>query len=78
MFYHFNLKSKRSRGRRCHRDACGSNRLSQEQVTHIVHQGGEPHHSEPVTVERTNEVSVYNPFLESSVHEVEVEVLVGI
>lgn len=47
-------------------------------VTNVVYQGGEPHHSETVTIERINEVAVYYPLLESSVHEMEVEMLVGI
>jgi hypothetical protein len=46
--------------------------------TDVEDQGGEPHHSETVTIERSYEVSVHNPFLETSVHEMEVEVLVGI
>ena len=51
---HFSLRSRRSRGLRCHRDACCSSRLSGEMGTDEVDEGGEPHDSESVAVERTD------------------------
>lgn len=78
MIDHFNPKSRRSREQRCHKGACGSSRLAQHIFTDVVNQSWEPHHSEAVAVERTHEVAVHNPFLETSVHEVEIEVLVGV
>jgi hypothetical protein len=78
MINHFNPKSRRSRGQRYHKDACGNNRLHTNLFTYIVNQGREPHYSESITIERTNEISIYHPFLKSSIHVMEVEVLVGI
>ena len=45
--------------------------------TDVVEEGREPHHSKSIAVERADDVSVDDPFLEASVHVVEVEVLVG-
>lgn len=78
MLYHFSLKSKRSRELRYRKDAYDSSRLSLLKVTNVVDQCREPHHSESVTIERSHEVSVHYPFLEASVHKVEVEVLIRI
>jgi len=75
--HHVNPRSRRSRGQRCHRDACDSNRLRHWYCTDEEQQGGEPHNPEAVAVEGTHQVAVDHPSLESSEHVVEVEVLVG-
>lgn len=77
LLYHFSRRSRRSRGRRCRRDACGSSRLRGERVTDEHEESGEPHGSEAVAVETAHEVAVDPVALEASVHEVEVELLVG-
>jgi hypothetical protein len=45
--------------------------------TDEVEEGGEPHDSEPIAVDAANQPSVHEEFLDSSVHVVEVELLVG-
>ena len=75
---HFSLRSRRSRGRRCRRDACCSSRLGRQGGTDVVEKGWEPHHPEAVAVQGAHQVAVHHPFLEASVHVVEVEVLVGV
>ena len=78
MINHFNPKSRRSHEQHYRKDACGSNRLNQNKVTYVVDQSREPHHSETITIERTDKVAVHNPLLESSIHKMEVEILVRI
>ena len=73
----FNLKSRRSHGQHYRRVSCDSSRLHRGIVTDVVEKSGEPHHSEAITVEGANDVPIDNPFLESTEHVVEVEVLVG-
>ena len=73
---HFSPRSRRSHGRRCHKDAFRSNRLNHTKVTDIKEESREPHNSESVTVKRSHKVSVNHPFFKSSIHKVEVEVLV--
>ena len=74
----FNLKSRRSREQHYRRVSCDSSRLYRGIFTDVVEEGGEPHHSEAIAVEGSNDVPIDDPLLESTEHVVEVEVLVGI
>ena len=73
----FNLRSRRSRVRHYRRVSCCSSRLYWIKGTGIVEEDREPHNSEAISIERSNDISIHNPFFESSIHVVEVEVLIG-